>query len=143
MERVGHAVFLRLEIEPVMLGRGNLDGNVLDYLQAVTLQADTFHGIIGDQTHFPDTEFMEDLSPHAVVALISLMPQVEIGVYGVHALLLEFISPDFIHQTDAATFLEKIDYGAATFFVDHPERLMKLLAAITSERPENVAGGAG
>ena len=56
---MSHAVLLRLQIAQVIGIGCHLDGDVLDNLQSVSLQTDTLHGVIGEQTHLMDAEMTE------------------------------------------------------------------------------------
>ena len=86
---------------------------------------------------------MENLRSHAVIALVSLMAQVEVGIHSVHSLFLELVGFDFIHQADSSTLLEEVNHGSATFLVNHPESLVKLFAAVAAQGTEDIAGCTG
>jgi len=89
-----------------------------------------------------DAEMPEHLRAAAVVALVGLKPEVHVGIHGVHALFLQLVCGNFIHQSDASTFLLHVDNHTLTLFLDHLHRLVQLLAAVASLTAENVSGGA-
>ena len=64
-----------------------------------------------------------------------------IGVNGVHSTFLQLIGFDFVHQTDATSFLVHIYQHAFAFFFDHLHRQVQLFAALAAHRAEYVASG--
>ena len=62
-----------------------------------------------------------------------------VGIYGVESLFLEFISRDFGHESDAAPLLIEVKHDAFPFFIDQLHRFVELFPAIAAAAPENVA----
>ena len=85
----------------------------------------------------------QHLSPAAVVALVGLESQVDVGLYGVHAFLLELVGGNLVHQSDASSFLLHVDEHALAFLFDHLHGFVQLFAAVTPLAAEDVARGAG
>ena len=61
---------------------------------------------------------------------------------GVGTIILKCVSPDFIENTDPATFLLLIDDRPTAFFFDHLHCRVELRSTITLYRSKNVAGKA-
>ena len=55
-----------------------------------------------------------------------------IGVNGVVALLLEFVSRNFGHQADAASFLVQVEHHAFAFFFNQFHGFVQLFAAVAT-----------
>ena len=104
-----HALLLGEHVAQIVAVGFYLYAHIVDNLQTIALETYTLHGIVGDETHFTDTEQVEYLSAHAVVALIGLVAEMEIGVYGVEALFLELVGLDFLHEANAASLLVEIE----------------------------------
>ena len=62
-----------------------------------------------------------------------------VGIYGVESLFLEFISRDFGHESDAASLLIEVKHDAFAFFFDQLHGFVELVATIATTAPENVA----
>lgn len=140
---VSHKLLLGVHIEAVVVVRLDFDGHVLYNFEAIALESYALDGIVGEQPHLAHTYHIEYLCTHAVIAFVGAVAQVYICFHGVHTLFLELVGTDFVHQSDAATFLAQVDDGAATLFFDGTKSLVQLLAAVTALRSEDVAGGAG
>ena len=65
-----------------------------------------------------------------------------VGIYGVESLFLEFIRRDFGHESDAASLLVEVKHESFAFFFDQLHRFVELFPAIAAAAPENVAGHA-
>ena len=142
MERVAHAFFFSMQVTLVIRIRSDFNGYVFGDFQSVSLQSHTFHGVVGHQTHFAHTQFAQNLRSHAVVALIGVVAQMNVGINRIVSLLLEFISRNLSHKSDAASFLIEIKHNAFAFLVNHLHGLVQLFAAITPAAAENITGNA-
>ena len=87
-------------------------------------------------------QFAQDLRTYTVVALIGQMTQVDVGVNRVHAIFLQLVGFDFIHQADTSTLLVEIDYHALAGLVNHLHRFVELFTTVAAHRTEDVAGSA-
>ena len=140
---MAHAFLLGAHVEGVVFVGGDFDGHVLDHLQPVGFESDALDGVVGDEAHFGDADAAEDLCAHAVVALVSFMAEVQVGLDGVHAFVLQLVGVDLVHQPDAAALLVEVDHHAAPFFFDHAHSHVELLAAVAAQGAEDVARHAG
>src|SRR4051812_29689052 len=74
---------------------------------------------------------------------IGLESQVPIGFDRVHALVLKFVSADFVGESDAAAFVPPhVDEDAVSALGDLSQRGLKLGPTIASERVQSVSGQA-
>ena len=90
-----------------------------------------------------DPEVGEDLRARAVVARIGRQAQLEVGVDGVAALVLQRVRAQLVQQADAATLVPlDVQDDAAALLGDAPQRGVQLRAAVAAERAEHVAGQA-
>ena len=65
-----------------------------------------------------------------------------VGIYGVVSLLLKLVGCNLVHETYAAAFLLKVDYGSTAFLVYHLHCLVELLSAVTAHTAEDISGHA-
>ena len=100
-----HPVLFRLQVTEVVGVGCHLDGHVLDDLESVGPESHTLHGVVGEQSHLMDAQVAQHLGSAAVVALIGLEAEVDVGIDGVEAFFLQLIGRYLVHQADAATFL--------------------------------------
>lgn len=142
VEFVSHALLLGVHVEAVVGGRLCLYGDILHHLKAIAFEADALHGIVSHEAHLSYSKLMEYLGAHAVVALVGLVAELEIGIDGINALLLKLVSPDLVHQADSAALLTEIEDNAASLLLDHLHGLVELLAAVAALRSEDIACGA-
>ena len=82
--------------------------NIVNDLQTVTDQSHSFFGIVGQQAQLGYTQVPEDLRAYTIITLVGLKAQVQVGLYGIHSFFLQFVGPEFIHQTDASALLVHI-----------------------------------
>src|SRR5438105_5701522 len=75
----------------VRIGR-YLNGNVFHNLQSITHQADAFLRVVGDEFYFRNSKVVKDLCANAIVAIVHVKTQLQIGFNSVEALLLKFVS---------------------------------------------------
>ena len=82
-----HFLFLGLHVLQVFLAGDDFQRNAFRDLQAVAGQGDVLGGVVGDQLQFFQSQVAQDLGADAVVALVGLESQLDIGLDGVEALL--------------------------------------------------------
>ena len=87
-------------------------------------------------------EVDEDLRADAVVAQVDRQAELEVGVDGVHALVLQVVGLELVQQADAAALLGQVEQHAGALALDHRQRRLELLAAVAAQRVEDVAGQA-
>lgn len=139
---VTHAFFFRVEIGEVEFVWGDLDGYILDNFQTVPLKSDAFHRIVCDKTHALYTELVEYLCAYSIIALVSLMSQMDVCLDCVKSLFLEFVCAYLVHEPYATSLLVEIEYDSAVLFLHHLHGAVQLLAAVAAARTEYIAGGA-
>ena len=89
-----------------------------------------------------EAQVHQDLGADPVVAQVGRHAQLEVGVDGVEALLLELVGLELVEQADAAALLGEVEQHAAALLLDAQQRVLELLAAVAAQRVEDVAGEA-
>src|SRR4026209_2838743 len=90
--------------------------DLLDYFEAVTFESNDLFRIVREQPNGLQAEVRKNLCPETVFAQVHFEPELEVGLYGVEALLLELVSFYFFDQSNATAFLAHVDDYAAAFF---------------------------
>ena len=139
---MAHAVALGFQVLAVVFLGCDLDGHALDNLQVEAIQPIYLLGVVCEQADAAATQVAQDLRAAPVFAHVGIEAQGEVGVHGVHPLLLQCVSLQLVHQADAAAFLAHIQQHAAAFRLDLLHRTMQLVAAIAAAASEDVAGQA-
>ena len=62
-----------------------------------------------------------------------------VGIYGVVALFLQFVGGNLVHQSDAASFLAEVDDYTTTFFLNKLHGFVKLVSAVATHAAEDVS----
>src|SRR6185503_9817629 len=96
-------------------------------------------GVVGEEPHPADAEVVEDLRAGPVLADVGGETELQVGLDGVVALVLELVRLELLDQADAAAFLPDVEEDAALLAGDEGERGFHLLAALAAERVEDVA----
>src|SRR4029077_6374713 len=65
------------------------DRHLLDHFQTITLQADNFLRIIGEEPELSDAQIEENLCAKSVIAKVSCVSEFRVGLYGVESFLLQ------------------------------------------------------
>src|SRR5207253_5287079 len=99
-------------------------------------------GIVRQQPDLRQPKVFEQLDSDAVVARVGLEAEREVRFDRVETVVLQLIGLDLFDQPDAAAFLWQIDEYAGPFAADHVEGHVKLVAAIATERIEQISGEA-
>ena len=95
------------------------------------------------QPHGGDAEVDEDLRADAVLAAVDGQAEVDVGLDGVAALVLERVGPELVAEADAAALVAaQVHDHAAALLGDALHRLVELGAAVAAQRAEHVAGEA-
>ena len=90
------------------------DRNLLDDLQPVPLESDTFLGVVGQQPDFLDAEIGKDLGADAVLAQVHWEAQFFIGLHCVVAALLQLVGLDLGREADAPPLLPHVKNDAVS-----------------------------
>src|SRR3546814_317359 len=118
-------------------------GHPLGGLEAEALEGAVLGRVGGDDPDRGDAEVDEDLGAVAVLAAVGRQAEVEVGVDGVAALLLEPVGPDLVADADApALVAPEVDDHAAALALHELHRRIELDAAVAAHRAEDVAGEA-
>ena len=81
------------------------DRHLLDHFQTITLQADNFLRIIGEEPELPHAQIEKNLSAKPVISQVSCVSEFRVGLYGVESFLLQLVGVDFCRQPDTAALL--------------------------------------
>src|SRR3990172_2045388 len=109
---------LCLEINKVPFVRVDLHRDPLNDLEAVSFETDDLLGIVCHEPHLSDPEIDKDLRADAIVPQVGLEPELDIRLDRVHALVLELICLELVHQTDTAAFLTHVEDDALAVLID-------------------------
>ena len=138
-----HAIALGHQVADVVGVGPHRQRHALDDVQAVPIQTDALGRVVGEQPHRPDAEVDEDLRTDAVVAGVRGQAQLEVGVDGVVAGVLQLIGLQLVQQADAAALVTAhVEHHAAALAGDHRHRGVELGTAVTPTGTEHVAGEA-
>lgn len=85
-------------------------------------------------------EISKDTSGDTVVPLIRLMPQPDIRLHRVHALILKIVGLHLFPEADAPTFLSEVDQNACFSSTKILQGMPELIPTIASPRTKHVAG---
>ena len=134
-----HFGFFCFEVFAGDFRNARLAGHAFDDLDAGFFELADFFGIVRKQADFLCAEFFEDFRWKFVFAGVRGKTESFVGFDRVHALILQLIGAQLVHQADAAAFLRKIKQHTARRFRNFFERKFKLRAAIAAKGIEHVA----
>ena len=117
-------------------------GDALSDLDAGAFKGGHLVGIVGEEADAFQAEVLHDGDGEVVVAEVDVEAELEIGVDGIGAVVLEFVGAELVHDADAAALLLLIDDEAAAFGGDLVEGQFELGAAVAAKGVEDVAGEA-
>ena len=115
-------------------------GNALHHLHSGLLHGFHFFGVVGHQPDRFQAEELQDGAGQFVIAEIAIEAQLLVGFDGVGALVLEFVSAQFVEQADAAALLELVDQQSAACLGDAGEGDFQLRPAIAALSEEEQQG---
>ena len=139
---MSHPNLLGSQIEQVICGSAHLNGHPLCDLHAVLGQLVHLVRVVGQQPQALYTQLPQDLRAGVIFSLVPLESQRQVGFQGVHPLLLQLVGPELVDQADAPPFLAHIQEDAPSLLLDLGHGGGQLLAAVTAEGAEGVAGEA-
>ena len=100
-------------------------------------------GLLVMQPHGGDAEVDEDLRADAVLAAVDRQAELDVGVDGVVALVLQVVGADLVADADAAALVAaQVDDDAEALVGDQLHGRVELHAAVAAQRAEHVAGEA-
>jgi len=141
-DEVAHFFALGSEVALVGWFAGNLGGDAFYNPDARELERFYFLGVVGDEADGRDVERLEYLGGELEVAAVGLVAEFKVGFDGVEALVLKFVGAELGHEADAPAFLLLVEKNACARVGDEGHGELKLLAAVASQRVEDVAGEA-
>src|SRR6266446_498091 len=94
--------------------------------------------IVGKQANTLDSEIIEDCARQAEIPAVCLKTKCVVCCNGVKTLILQRIGLQFCHQANAASFLLFVNQETAAFCGDRSHRKFQLLAAVATERSQDV-----
>src|SRR6266542_1643543 len=140
---MAHALALGAQVAQVLWVGIGLQRHALDDVQAVALQATVLGRGVGHQPHGGDPEVDQDLRADAVLAVVHRQAQLQVGVDGVAAALLEAVGAQLVGQADAAPLVAaQVHDHALPRLGDAPQRAFELGAAVAAQAAERVPGEA-
>ena len=140
---MAHPVALGHQVADVLGVGAHRQRHALDDVQAVAVQADPLGRVVGQQPHRPHAEVDEDLRADAVVAGVGGQAELEVGVDGVVAGVLQLVGLQLVHQPDAAALVAAhVEHHAAALPGHHRQRGVQLRAAVAAAGAEHVTGQA-
>ena len=99
-------------------------------------------GVVGVQHDRLDLEGVDHGRGVVVAAHVAVEAEVEVGLEGVEAVVLQLVGPDLLGDADAAAFLAHVEDQAEVIGGDAVEGELELVAAVAAQRAEHVAGEA-
>ena len=143
-EQVAELVLLGAQVRDVLGGRHGLHRHPLDDLEAVALDAAVLRRVVRHQPHRRDAEVDEDLRADAVLARVGREAELEVGLDGVAALVLQRVRAQLVAEPDAAAFVAaQVHDDAVALLGDAlPSPRSSCGAAVAAHRAEHVAGEA-
>ena len=136
-------VDLGLQVSPILLVGWNRQGNLFQNGESVTLDPCSFRRVVGHQSHRSDTQVIENLRANPVVPRINGQPEIGVGVDGVESFILKPVGGKFVQQTDpAALMASDVENDTSTIGCDLSHSCVDLIATITAQAAEHVAGQA-
>ncbi len=76
---------------------------------------------------------------NTIITLIGFKAKVNIRIDRIVSVFLQFVGPDLVHQSNAASLLVHIQNNPLTFFLDLLHSHVELFAAVATVRAENIA----
>ena len=139
---MSHLFFLRPQIIGSVSTRRNFAGHALDHLNSSALERRYFIWIIRKQPHLLNTQRRQRLRRQSELTMVRPEPKLLVRLDSVEPGVLQFISLQLRHQSNAAPFLLFVKQNACTLASDHRQCHFQLLPAIASQRSKHVAGQA-
>src|SRR5665213_145931 len=119
LEEVTHALALGAEVLDVLRGGHRLDVHPLDDVEPEALETSVLCGIVGHEPHGGHAQVDQDLGTDAVLARVGRKAQLEVGIDGVEALLLEVVGAQLVGEADAPSLMApQVHEHAAPVLVD-------------------------
>mmetsp|Transcript_10583 Transcript_10583/g.25333 ORF Transcript_10583/g.25333 Transcript_10583/m.25333 type:complete len:601 (+) Transcript_10583:406-2208(+) len=131
---VSHAMTLGFQVAPIVfIGLRHHHGNGLMDLDSQCFQEFHLAGVIGHEMNasLQNAHFLQNTGHDTIITAVFGESQVEVGVHGIHALVLQRIGRHLVGQTNSPSFLLEINH-ATTLLLDKLKRHLELLAAVAT-----------
>ena len=136
-----HLLLLGSQVRKRVRGRRDLAGN-LGNRDTLGRQRAGLVRVVREEANSLNAKLVQDRGGQAKVPAIRPEAQGVVGIHGVEAGVLQFVSPQLRHQADATALLMFVDHQPAAFRGDGPHGNLQLVVAVTAQRPEHLAGEA-
>ncbi len=124
------------------IGR-NHQGHALDHLNADFIQRSALTRVVGEQPDPGDLQPAQDLASGDVAAFLRFKAKMDVGIDRVQASILQGIGAELVDQPDASAFLGQINHDPGSFGGHGANGTAQLVATITAQAADQVAGKAG
>ena len=88
--------FLRSQIVNVVLARLGYERYLLDDRYAIDLKATDLLWVVGQYAYFLQSEVAADFGANTIISLVNTETELQVGVNGVEALLLELVGAQLV-----------------------------------------------
>ena len=133
-------LFFRLQIISTEASGRHLNRHHSGHLNAGPFKSLHLVRVIGKEANPEETKVLEDLSTSRIISLIVSKTQLSIGLNGIGALVLKFVSPELIQNSDATSFFRMIDNCTVACPLDSTHGHFKLITAITTKGRKHIPG---
>ena len=120
----------------------HLDGHPAVDVHAELSQLIQLVRVVGQKAHALHPQVPQDLGPDIILPLVGGKAQGQVGLQGVHALLLKSIGLQLVDEADAPALLAHVQQDAPALLFDLGQGGGELLAAVAAQGAEGVPGEA-
>ncbi len=143
LQLVAELELLGAQVGQVLVVRGHQQRHAADDAQVVALELDELRRVVAHEPQRGDAQVGQDLGADVVRARVDGQAELEVGLHGVAALILQTVRVHLARQPHAAPLVAtQVDHHAAAFGGHPTKRGFELRAAIAAQRAEDVAGRA-
>ena len=105
-------VLFGLEVSAVLVGYIGDNLYLIDYLQSEAFETDALLGVVGEKLHLVDAKIEKYLGSDAVLSGIGGEAERDVGLYRVHALVLEVVCLELVVDADSPALLPHVEEDA-------------------------------
>src|SRR4051812_30945934 len=143
VEQVPHPAALGLEVGDVLRGGAGRQTDPFGDLDPEGAEVVALGGVVRDQPRALDAQLEQDPGRSAVLARVDRKAEVDVGIDGVVAAVLQLVGLQLGGDPDAAALVPtQVDDDPAARGRDGGHRIVELGAAVAPARAEHVAGQA-
>ena len=126
-------VALRPQVGLVVRVGDRLDRHLVGDREPVALEAEDLLRVVGEDPDARQPEVDQDLGADPVVAEVGGQAELQVGVDGVEALLLELVGAQLVEQADPAALLGEVEQDAPALAARSSPARLELLAAVAAQ----------